>query len=725
MLSTFVSDNKAKYNMKAIITALLLLLYVSQVAGQSTITGHVVDEKGEGLPGVNVFLVDTYDGASTDLEGQFSFKTTEEGIYKLKATFVGYEVMSQEVVLPGDREVSFTLKEAINRLDAVVISAGSFSAGEESSREVLKPLDIVTTAGATADIAGALNTLPGTQTVGETGRLFVRGGDGYETRTYIDGLEVLESYSPSAPNTPSRGRFSPFMFKGTSFSTGGYSAEFGQALSSALILNTKDMAIQNRTDLSLMSVGADISHSQVFGKSSVSGKIQYTNLEPYFALVSQRINYDKAPESWDGNMAFRHQVGEAGMLKTYANWNTSRFTIYQPQAFTNQEDRLELDNNYHYLNVSYRDVINPKWSLNSGAAYTSSKEDIQFNEVDIEDQLSGGHAKFVLNFDPDASLSVRSGLEHYYRQHNYHLAVESEIEENYKQHISTAFIEADYYLSNDLVIRTGARAETNNLNKQTNVYPRLSVAQQLGEYGQVSLGYGRFSQQAQPEYLRKNASLNEEKATHYIANYQYMTSKRTFRVEGYYKQYDDLVKDMMGSLNNDGQGYATGFDVFWRDNQSVSGLDYWVSYSYIDSERDYRDYPQQARPIFSSTHNLSVVGKYFIQDIKTQVGATYSFASARPFNNPNEAEFNAGRTPAYHDLSVNFSYLYRSNVIIHASVTNVLGVDNIFGYEYASEPNQEGIYESQPIKQMAPRFIFLGVFITLSKNKAVNQMPNL
>lgn len=711
--------------MKAIFTILLLLLYAGHVIGQSTITGRVVDEKGVGLPGVNVFLVDTYDGTSTDLEGHFSFKTSEEGNYQLKATFVGYEAMSQEITLPGDNEISVLLKEVINRLDAVVISAGSFSAGEESSREVLKPLDIVTTAGATADIAGALNTLPGTQTVGETGRLFVRGGDGYETRTYIDGMEVLESYSPSAPNTPSRGRFSPFMFKGTSFSTGGYSAEYGQALSSALILNTKDMAAQNRTDLSLMSVGADVSHSQVFGKSSISGKIQYTNLEPYFALISQRINYDKAPEAWDGNMAYRHQIGESGMLKTYANWSSSQLAVYQPQSFTNLEDRLEIDNNYHYLNVSYRDVINTKWSFNTGAAYTSSKEDIQFNDVDIEDQLSGAHVKGVVNFDPDASLSIRSGLEHYYRQHNYNLSEENEFKENYNQHISTGFIEADYYLSNDLVIRSGVRTETNNLNRQTNVYPRLSVAQQLGEHGQVSLGYGKFSQQAQREYLRVNTNLDEEKATHYIANYQYMTGKRTFRVEGYYKSYNDLVKDGTQGPNNEGQGYATGFDIFWRDNQSVSGLDYWVSYSYIDSERDYRDYPQQATPAFSSTHNLSIVGKYFVQDIKTQIGATYSFASARPYNNLNEEAFNAGRTPAYHDLSVNFSYLYRSNVIIHASVTNVLGVDNIFGYEYASEPNEEGIYQSQPIKQMAPRFIFLGVFITLAKNKAVNQMPNL
>ena len=84
-----------------------------------------------------------------------------------------------------------------------------------------------------------------------------------------------------------------------------------------------------------------------------------------------------------------------------------------------------------------------------------------------------------------------------------------------------------------------------------------------------------------------------------------------------------------------------------------------------------------------------------------------------------------GRTPAYHDLSANFSFLIKPNIILHGSVSNVLGTENIFGYEYASEPNSDGIYNSRPIKLPAPRFAFLGLFITLSKDNSINQLPNL
>ena len=170
-----------------------------------------------------------------------------------------------------------TLVETINKMSGVVISAGAFEASDEKKSVMLKPLDIVTTAGATADIAGALNTLPGTQTVGETGRLFVRGGSDYESKTFIDGMQVLDEYNATINNVPARSRFSPFMFKGTLFSTGGYSAEYGGALSSALILNTKEQYQVTRTDLGFMTVGGDLAHTQVWENTSVAVKAEYTN----------------------------------------------------------------------------------------------------------------------------------------------------------------------------------------------------------------------------------------------------------------------------------------------------------------------------------------------------------------------------------------------------------------------------------------------------------------
>ena len=78
----------------------------------------------------------------------------------------------------------------------------------------MNPVELVTVAGANGDFYKALQTLPGTQLQGETGRLLVRGGSSEETQTYIDGLHVLVPYTSSGINSPARTRYSTFMFNG-------------------------------------------------------------------------------------------------------------------------------------------------------------------------------------------------------------------------------------------------------------------------------------------------------------------------------------------------------------------------------------------------------------------------------------------------------------------------------------------------------------------------------
>jgi hypothetical protein len=114
-----------------------------------------------------------------------------------------------------------------------------------------------------------------------------------------------------------------------------------------------------------------------------------------------------------------------------------------------------------------------------------------------------------------------------------------------------------------------------------------------------------------------------------------------------------------------------------------------------------------------------------VKKLKSQFGVTYSYSSSRPYHDPNLDKFNAGRTPAYQDLSANISYLPKPSLIIYLSCTNLLDRDNIFGYEFSRSTNTEGIYESRAVRQPAKQFLFLGVFFTISKNKSINQLPNL
>ena len=237
--------------MRQLFFLLIFLLTSSWLTAQITVNGTVTD--GQGLPilGANVFLDGTYDGASTDINGVFSFTTSETEAQLLKVTYLGFEPYTFYAEVGQMKNLVIALREDVNSLDTVILSAGTFEASDNSKVSVLKPLDVVTTASALGDFVGALQTLPGTTTVAEDGRLFVRGGDAGETQIFIDGIRVFTPYTVTTNNIPARGRYSPFLFDGITFSTGGYSAEYGEALSSVLLLNTVDEPDQNKTDIGL------------------------------------------------------------------------------------------------------------------------------------------------------------------------------------------------------------------------------------------------------------------------------------------------------------------------------------------------------------------------------------------------------------------------------------------------------------------------------------------
>jgi hypothetical protein len=720
--------------MKAVILIVSFILSLSGY-GQTTVEGTVKDETGAPVMGANVFIKDSYDGTSTAADGSFSFTTEENGSRLLLVTYVGFRSFEQQVELNGKSiALDILLKEAVNQMDGVVISAGSFTAGEEGRRTILKPLDIATTAGATADIAGALNTLPGTQKVGEEGRLFVRGGDGSETRTFIDGMVVLDPYGPTAPNTPSRGRFLPFMFKGTSFSTGGYSAEYGQALSSALVLNSKDIAELNQTDIGILSVGADVAHTQVWQRASVSAKAGYTNLQPYFALVHQDMDWDTPPISYEASAAYRQRVGKDGLLKFYGNFNNTSFSQYI-HAIEDPDTRYRYDrtNRYGYGNGYYQQSLNALWSVRGGISWSHSQNEIIVAGHLLDELENGVHTKLVFEHSASDQLEIRFGVEHFDRAYSsarFNEAANEKESYSFTELLSVAFAEAEYFVTNQLIVKAGGRVEHNGLSRQSTIDPRVALAYKPGKNGQFSFAYGTFRQSPLNQFVRINTQLLSEKAEHFILNYQVITNRRTFRVETYYKHYTELIKfnqESPATLNNTGSGYARGLEFFFRDNQTIKNADYWISYSFLDTERDYLAFPASAVPTFASRHNFSFVYKHFIPAIKSQVGVTYSYSSGRTYFNPNKplSEFLTDRTPAYQDVSANLSYLPRNFLIIYVSCTNLLGWENIFGYQYGAVPDAGGVYASRPIGQPAPRFLFLGVFITLSKNKSINQLPNL
>ena len=694
-------------------TSLLLL-------AQTTIEGSVLNTRGDTLTGANVWLQGTYDGATTGLSGHFVFQTRATGAQTLLITYLGCDTFRQTLTLIGGTQtLQPRLKENTSALQEVVISAGSFEAASDRRRAVvLNSIDIALTASATADIAGAIATLPGAVRNGESGQILVRGGAAYETRTFIDGLYVQNPYNSSVPNVPARNRFSPFLFKGTQFSTGGYSAEYGQALSSALILNTEDLAPETTTGLSLMSVGLGLAHTQRWERSSLALSGTYTNLSPYFALVPQRLEWIAAPRSGGGELIFRHKTRADGMFKVYSSVNRSGLDMRYPDPFNPLNTaplRLQADN--VYTNVSYRGTLSQTWTLFAGGAYTWNR-DLLVSGFDNDNKQQSGQARLTLARPLGEYLKIKFGAEYLQGRYDetYRTPDSPALRTLRDERYTAGFGELDLYFSKKFVARAGLRAEHSALLGRANLAPRISAAYLLGNDEQIAFAAGQFYQTPEYELLRVNTDLRFERATHYMLNYQRIRERFTFRVEGYYKVYDHLTKTT--PTDSRGRGYARGLDVFFRDRKTIKNGDYWVSYSFLDTKRDYRDFPTLAVPTFAAAHNASVVYKQWLPKLNTAFGATYAFQSGRPYHNPNQPGFNQGRTPAYHDLSVNASYLtnlWGNFTILYVSATNILGLNQTFGYQFGMEPGPDGQLPARAITPPARHFLFVGLFINFGK----------
>ncbi len=721
--------------MKFVHLFILLSSIYQPILSQNMITGMIKDEFGSPMFGVNIYLKDTYDGASSDLNGKFAFKTEESGQQTIVASFIGYKTYEALLEISQNKiDLTIVLQEEINKIDGVTISAGAFEASDKKKSVVLKTFDIVTTAGATADITGVMNTLPGTQTVGEEGRLFVRGGAGHEAKTFINGLLVAEPYGLTPNNIPSRFRFSPFLFKGAFFSTGGYSAEYGQALSSVLQLNTYDIPARSQTDISIMTVGADISQTMKKNNTSLYGQIQYTDLTPTFVLIPQEYEWERAPNSLNTTLHFKHKFDGGGNIQAYSNYDQSTMILDQPlPGNINEYGRNDIVIKNTYSNVAFNNSLGSRISIQGGMSYSGNVNRIEGDNFKLDSKLNTIHTKLVFDQDVSEHIQLKYGGELIFDQYEeliFDLENKPVQQLKYSNDLISPFAEANVYFSNKLVARIGARYESNEFINAHNLTPRASLAYKLDQNSQFSMAYGKFSQLPVKEYLKWSTQLKSELATHYILNYQFVKEGRIFRSEIYYKNYDQLTTSELDSENrtqfsNSGYGDAKGFELFWRDSKTINYVDYWISYSYLDTKRKYDIYPYQVMPYYASSHNLSIVYKHFIPGIKSQIGGTFSFASGRPYTDPNTGKFNSMMTKNYNDLSVNYSYLLKPNLIFHAAVSNVFGFNNVFGYQFNAEPNENGVYESIPIQPQAKRFLFIGFFITISKDKNANQLNNL
>lgn len=732
-----------------IFTLLFTFAFTFTLIAQITISGKVLGRNNKPLKDVSLTLKDTYDGATTDETGNYKFETSEKGNQTLIFSHPKFIEIEKSIQIENKNLIlNAELKESVSEIDAVVISAGSIEASDKKrATTLLTPIDVYTTAGANGQISSALETLPGVQKVGESEGLFVRGGTGTETKFFMDGNLVNNYFGNSVPGIKAMDRLNTSLFKGNVFSSGGYSAVYGQALSGVLALESIDLPERNAADFGISPIFASGGIQRVNQEKTHSYGISlgYSNLELMQKILKFNTDFEKAPNSFGGNGNFRIKTSRGGFIKYYGSYDTSSMKLSSPNLDDEtSSDKINQNGKNTFHSLSYREKFG-RYTLNLGSSYTFNQNILHFSNVDqngsspfnndIDSKGNYFNAKALMERKLFKISAIRAGIELNTTKEETWVSIAQKKYE-FRDDITSLFAETDLGISNDLSLKIGARAENSSSINRWNFSPRFAMAYRISKEWTSSLAYGTFFQNPESRFFTENYQPNYQRADHYIFQVQRAADGRSLRLETYYKKYQDLIKTTTDfyrpiAVNNSGSGYAKGVELFWRDKKSLKNIDYWVSYSYLDSKRDYLNYTESLFPNFAAKNTLSVVAKKFVTNWKTGFNISYNYNSGRPYynfvtENGNTVLKNQGFVKDYQAVNFSLNYLpnlgkkdARAFAILVLSINNVLGTKNEFGYNFSSN----GL-KSRAIVPPTNTFVFIGAFISFGTDRTQEAINN-
>jgi outer membrane receptor protein involved in Fe transport len=223
--------------MKYFFLFLIPLILKSQSSG--ILSGEVTESKtGEKLPGVNVMIKGTYYGTATDIDGRFIIKNINPGSYDMQVSMIGYKVVLKTGVKIEEGstvDLQFALEETVLSFGEDVIVMGKkplFDVNETSSVARVRKEDIENKV--VSSVEDILSEQIGVTT--QDNEIHIRGGRIDESMFIVDGFSVKDPLSGYSGNL----FVNPDAIEELEIITGGYSAEYGQAMSGIVNIKLKE-----------------------------------------------------------------------------------------------------------------------------------------------------------------------------------------------------------------------------------------------------------------------------------------------------------------------------------------------------------------------------------------------------------------------------------------------------------------------------------------------------
>lgn len=714
----------------------LMLFFAAAVAGhaQSTHRMRGTVRSGDGVPvaGANVFVLETLEGALTDSAGRFGFTVSVPFPFTLLAKRIGFEETRREVAADSG-DVAIILQRAATALAPITVRAGAWTAGEERGAP-LTPLEVVTTPGTSADVNRAIQLLPGVQAVDDGTALFVRGGDYTETKVFLNEAPLLNPAQLMTPSGTFVGTVDPFQLDGIFFSSGGFGARYGNALSGVVGLRTRGAAPENSATIGagLAALSADVA-VKLAPSLTVRVAGNRLDLQPFFRVNSNPRRFVPAPNGHDLSASATWAYGPAGEVKAYAIHQTNIVGVpVDDPAFTGTFDSDVASG----LNVvTWKDVIGPVSLLTSvSAGRLARRED--FGAFALRAEQGQRQAFGQLSWDARPGLVLRAGGELERVNSDISGSLPASTADRGPDGRTTLFaldapgrragasLEAELLPHEQLTLIPGMRTDHSSLTSQSTTDPRISAAWRVTDGVVVTGAWGIYHQVPDPLFFDESigrAALPSMRSRQLVVGLQLGDGAPLMgRVEAYSKRYRDLaLQDREFLVTPDGVGASRGVDIFFK-GQLGAGITMRTILSYLVARRTDPATGIVARAPFDVTWSRSIIAEKAFAN-GARAGLTYRASTGRPFTPIAGADFDAVNdvyVPRYGaPMSERFPPIRRLDLsvsryrpitptlqsVVYVSLSNVLNRRNTQSWSYSRDYSTRS-----PVGSIFNRSVYFG-----------------
>lgn len=584
---------------------LLFLIFLSLKAfsqGKGTISGKVVDQiTSESLPGVNILIVGTTIGTSTNLDGEFEIPNLDVGTYQLTASFIGYKTVTRSDIVVNTVKPSFVtikMSESVIELDGVTVSADFFenSPTEVSSVKKFTYEEIRRSPGGFEDVVRALSVLPGVarQSAGRND-LVVRGGAPSENLYLVDGFIVPNiNHFGSQGSTGGPLSLINLDYVGeTTFSTGGFQVNYGDKLSSVLQIDLRDGRkdrIGGKALISASQFGFNL-EGPVDSKSDFIFSIRRS----YLDFIFNAAGFNFVPEYYDLLAKYNYNIDNSNKIsylfvgaldRVNFNNNDEDDIFDNARILGNDQNQYTTGISYRHLfqkgyyNLSFSrnyvsfdqfqndTLLNPIFLNKSKEAKNELKADIVY-KIAAASEINFGAAIDYINFDSEILFP-----EEFVTTFGETLPISSlDKRKNFVKSSIYGLYSGFYF--NRLRFNLGLRGDYfDEIDSKFTVSPRLSLSYYLSETTNLNFSTGIYRQT--PSYiwltLPDNKDLKSIQVNQYILGLSHRLRDDTrLKIEGYYKDYSKYPVSLIRPylvLANTGAGFGGS-----EDNYSSFGLE--------------------------------------------------------------------------------------------------------------------------------------------------------